>query len=223
MLSFELLFDPRIDAVRSRPAARGAARASTLCAWPAHRRAPAPNASFHFVGSPMAIEFLLGIVVVQLPRRACVWPANPRRHRCADPATAAPETGLIAAALDPGTRRCGGWCNGGFPAARQSCGARCRWSRCSSTACSTCPWQSATPSIFRSTLFHPLVAYGFDLPFSPWLARLLFSAPGGSGGSCTSSSNAGSWRSFGEAARGDRTCDFTRFRKGHLTKLDAGK
>jgi peptidoglycan/LPS O-acetylase OafA/YrhL len=158
-LSFELLFYCGMTlALATRAAVPLALYALCLAGALA-----APSPMFNFVGSPMAIEFLLGVVVAQLPRRAVLGLLIPAGIALIG--TAAPETGLIAAALDPATAvwRVVQW---GLPAALILWGALSleplfehRWSNLPVAI------GDASYSIY---LFHPLVAYGFDLL---WPAR----------------------------------------------------
>jgi peptidoglycan/LPS O-acetylase OafA/YrhL len=122
-----------------------------------------PSPMLHFVGSPMAIEFLLGVVVAQLPRRAALGLLIPAGIALIG--TAAPETGLIAAALDPATAiwRVVQW---GLPAALILWGALSLEPLFEHRLFNLpVAIGDASYSIY---LFHPLVAYGFNLL---WPAR----------------------------------------------------
>jgi exopolysaccharide production protein ExoZ len=158
-LSFELLFYCGMTlALATRAAVPLALYALCLAGALA-----APSPMLSFVGSPMAIEFLLGVVVAQLPRRAVFGLLIPAGIALIG--TAAPETGLIAAALDPWTAvwRVVQW---GLPA------ALILWGALSLEPLFEHRWFNLPVAIgdasYSIYLFHPLVAYGFDLL---WPAR----------------------------------------------------
>jgi exopolysaccharide production protein ExoZ len=123
-----------------------------------------PSALLHFIGSPMALEFLFGVMVARLPRRAALGLLIP--IGIAILATTAPATGLIAVALDPPSAvwRGASW---GVPAAMILWGAL-SLEPLFEHRLFDLPVKIGDAS-YSIYLFHPLIAYGFDLS---WPARL---------------------------------------------------
>ncbi len=122
------------------------------------------SALLHFIGSPMALEFLLGVIVAHLPRRLALGLLIPAA--IAMLAATAPETGAIAIALDPSSAilRVAEW---GVPAALILWGAL-SLEPLFEHRLFDLPVKIGDAS-YSIYLFHPLIAYGMELS---WPARL---------------------------------------------------
>jgi exopolysaccharide production protein ExoZ len=118
-----------------------------------------PSPMLHFVGNPMALEFLMGVLVARLPRRAALGWLTPLGLALLFVTRAS--TGDVESTLDPhfALGRVVAW---GIPAALIVWGtlsiARLFEHRRFDLPVAL---GDASYSIY---LFHPIVAYGFDLP-----------------------------------------------------------
>lgn len=166
-LSFELLFYLGMSlAIATRAAAPLALYAAFLLA-----ALTTASSLLHFVGSPMALEFLMGAAVARLPRRVWLGALVPLGLTLL--ALTSPKVGDVESSLAPqwALWRAFEW---GCPAALIVWGTL-----------SLEPWferrlfdapvaiGDASYSIY---LFHPLVAYGFAFA---WFARLLLAVAAG--------------------------------------------
>ena len=122
------------------------------------------NTLLHFIGSPMALEFLLGVIVAKLPRRAAFGLFIPIGLLLL--AMTSPATGDVEATLMPqfALWRALQW---GLPAALILWGAL-SLDRVFEHRLFDAPVAIGDAS-YSIYLFHPLIAYGFNFT---WLSRL---------------------------------------------------
>ena len=120
--------------------------------------------TLHILGSPMALEFLMGVVVARLPRRNWLGLLVP--FGLALMAMTSPLFGKVDAALEPGLAiwRASEW---GIPAAMILWGALSLEKLFAHRAFDV-PVKIGDAS-YSVYLFHPLVTYGVDLP---WVIEL---------------------------------------------------
>jgi len=163
-LSFELLFYLAMTAAIATRAAVPLALYALFLAGALATSSPL----LHFLGSPTALEFLMGVLIARLPRRPALGVLIPIGFALF--ACTSPGIGDVEASLGPqwALRRALLW---GVPAALVVWGTL-SLDRVFKHRAFDVPVALGDAS-YSIYLFHPLVAYGFDLA---WPARVLLAA-----------------------------------------------